>query len=50
LEGYDLLVDVLELSIAVGMMAAFLGLAIDLPAVEKAFEQSRSSRPGRIVS
>src|SRR4029077_4564533 len=39
LEGDDLLVDVFELSIAVGMTAAFLGLAIDLPAVAKAFEQ-----------
>src|SRR5207237_8985516 len=33
LQGYDLLVDVFELCIAVGMMAAFLALAIDLPAV-----------------
>src|SRR6202043_3578891 len=41
LESDDLPVDVLELrlSVAVGMMAAFLGLAIDLPAIAKAFQQ-----------
>jgi Tetratricopeptide repeat len=39
LEGDDLLVDAFELSFAVGMTAAFFGLAIDLLAVAKAFEQ-----------
>ena len=33
LEGYRLLVDMLELAVTVGMMAAFLGLAVDLPTV-----------------
>ena len=39
LEGHDLLVDMFELSITVGVMASFLGLAIDLAAVVEAFEQ-----------
>jgi len=33
LEGHRLCVDVLELAVAVGMVAPFLGLSIDLPAV-----------------
>src|SRR4029077_4859992 len=39
LERDDLPVDVFEMSGAVGMMAAFLGLAIDLPTIAKAFQK-----------
>ena len=39
LEGHDLLVDMLELGIPVGMMAALLGLAIDLAAVVEVFKK-----------
>src|SRR5208337_342833 len=39
LKGQDLRVDMFELSVSVGMMTAFLGLAVDLAAIAEAFEQ-----------
>lgn len=40
LEFQDLGVDVFELRVTVGMRAAFLGLAIDLPTKTQLFQQS----------
>src|SRR5260370_4897015 len=45
LKGDDLLVDMLELSIAVGMTAAFLCLAIDLAPGMQAFEPLGDASP-----
>ena len=45
LKGFNLRVDVFELSVPVDMMAALQALAIDLAAIAEAFEQLRD--PGR---
>ena len=43
LQGNHLLIDMLELGVTVGMMAALLGLTIDLATIREAFEQRRDA-------
>lgn len=50
LEGQNLRVDVLELRVAIGVARAFLGLAIDLPAIAEPFEQLRDARRRDLMS
>jgi hypothetical protein len=43
LKRQDLCIDVFELRIAVGMLRAFLGFPVDLPAIPEPFEQLRNA-------
>ena len=50
LEGQNLRVDVLELRVAIGMVRALLGLAVDLAAIAELFQQIRNACLGNLVS